>query len=159
MVLRRESSVVKGRVHRTVVAIFQIAGLVLFSAAAPLAHLHHQDGRGQPDRREGYGGRPPHHRITFHAHLDGHPHRSPAQESGDPSGEGARQDDSLNVWHGRLDSPRGEWPSKPLLTLASPAGVARPSITSCLTLPAARFEAHRPPLLFRKPARAPPSIG
>lgn len=146
----------KSRVHRTVIASLQIAGFVLFSAAAPLAHLH-QDDRVRSHRHEGNEEHAPSHGITFHAHLNGHPHDAGAQESGDSNSEDHGQDDSLSISHGRLDSPRVEWPSRPLLALASMVGVTRPSMTSRPTLPDARFDTHRPPLLFGKPSRAPPA--
>ena len=146
----------KGHVLRIVIASLQTAALIFFSAAAPLAHLH-QGGRGHFDHHEGRAERPPHHGITFHSHLDSHPHGSNQEPTEDPSSRGESQDDSLNISHGRMDSPRVERPSSSLLELASKVQLT-PSSTTGLGFPDARFEVYRPPpLLFGKPVRAPPS--
>ena len=146
----------KGHVLRIVIASLQTAALILFSAAAPLAHLHQGD-RGHFDHYESHGERPRHYGITFHSHLDSHPHGSNQESTDDPSSQGESHHDSLNISHGRMDSPRVERPSSSLLALASKVQLTSSS-TTCLALSDARFDVYRPPpLLFRKPVRAPPS--
>lgn len=149
----------KGRVHRIVTASLQIAALIVFSAAAPLAHLHQgQRGRGHFDDHERHGELPPHHGVTFHAHLDGHPSGSTQESPEDPSSGGESQDDSLNISYGRMDSTRTERPTSPHLALAVTVELTPPS-TTCPGLAGPGFDVYRPPpLLVRTPARAPPSF-
>ena len=146
----------KGHVHRIVSASFQIAALIIFSAAAPLAHLHQgQRGPGHFDDHERHGELPLHHGITFHAHLDGHPSGSTQESNEDPSSRGESHDDSLNIAYGRMDSTRIERPASPHLAIT--VELSSPS-TTYLALAGPGFDVYRPPpLLFRKPARAPPS--
>ena len=146
----------KSRVLRITIASVQLAGLLLFSASAPLAHLH-RDGGVQSHRHQGEGEHASRHEIIFHAHLGGHSH-----DPGDPHSEGERErereDDALSISHGRLDSPRVERSFWPLVAIAYTVELSTPSNES-LALAGAGFDIYRPPpLLFRQPARAPPSF-
>ena len=154
--------IVKGDVHRIATASLQIAALIVFSAAAPLAHLHQgqdqgQRGRDHFDDHKRHGALPSHHGITFHAHVDGHPHGSNQESPEYPSSGGESHDDSLNLSHGRMDSTRIELPASPHLAV-TPTVELRPPSTASPGLAGAGFDVYRPPpLLFRKPVRAPPS--
>ena len=145
------------RVPRIAIASFQLVGLLLFSASAPTRSSSSRRWGCVPSgqKKGGEGEHASPHGINFHAHLDGHSH-----DSGVPRSEGERQrqrqEVALNISHGRLDSPRVEPLSRPLLALAYTVELGAPSAKSP-ALAGPGFDVYRPPpLLFRKPARAPP---
>ena len=128
---------------------FQVAALFLFSATAPLVHLHKQVDAS-------HGASWPRHAITVHVHLCGHSHDS-SHRSTDPGIPSHDRDEYIGISNEVLVAPRMSQPSNLHYALAPALQLAHAS-RSHIALSEDGCTFDRSPLPLQKPARAPPFL-